>query len=202
MWNRGIGTNRPVCRTLGAGTLLTLALAAACFMLSSNANASCKSLANTRATADRPEARSFQTEPSEQADLDTAEGEDLPITGLWHSIFVSDGQVVDEGFDLWNSDGTEVLNDNSAPQPPNSAGSVCLGIFEKVARRTYKLKHPFWIIDANGDLAGSGVFLERVAVARSGKTYRGSFTIISYDLNGNITDQVTGDIKAERIVVD
>ena len=39
-------------------------------------------------------------------------------------------------------------------------------------------------------------------MAETGNNYSGSFKFITYDLNGKITDQVSGDIKAERITVD
>jgi hypothetical protein len=65
-----------------------------------------------------------------------------------------------------------------------------------------KLKHPFWSFDANGNLAGTGLILEQVTVAKTGNSYSGSFTFITYDLSGNVTAQVTGDMKAERITAD
>ena len=138
-------------------------------------------------------------EPSSAA---AANGEEVSITGLWHVLFLSGGQTFDEGFDVWHEDGTEILNDTAPPQPGNGAGTICLGVFKKLGPRTYKLKHPFWSFDANGILAGQGLILEQVTVSRAGHSYSGSFSFITYDLSGNVTGQVTGDIKAERITVD
>ena len=39
-------------------------------------------------------------------------------------------------------------------------------------------------------------------MADNGNSYSGSFKYITYDLKGTMTDQVSGDIKAERITVD
>lgn len=128
--------------------------------------------------------------------------DDASIVGLWHVYFVANGQPFDEGFDQWHSDGTEILNDTAPPQPANGAGTVCLGVYKKVGARTYKLRHPFWIIDGQGNLAGNGVFLEAVTLGKGSKTYGGSFAFITYDLNGNTTFQIAGDIKAQRITVD
>ena len=77
-----------------------------------------------------------------------------------------------------------------------------MNVTRKTEPRTYKLKHPFWSFDANGNLAGTRVFLERAVVAKTGNNYSGSFTFIAYNLNGNITAQVTNDVKAERITPD
>jgi len=124
------------------------------------------------------------------------------MVGLWHTRFLAGGKVYDEGYDVWNSDGTEILNDIAPPQPANGAGTICLGAYKKVGPRTYKLRHPFWSFDANAKLAGTGVIQELVTVAENGNNYSGSFKFITYDLKGKITDQVSGDIKAERITVD
>src|SRR6516164_8310563 len=86
---------------------------------------------------------------SDQSFGDTAGDGNVAITGLWHVKFLAGGQTFDEGFDLWNSDGTEILNDIAPPQPANGSGTICLGVFKTVGPRTYKLRHPFWIFDAN-----------------------------------------------------
>jgi hypothetical protein len=132
----------------------------------------------------------------------TKDQEEVSIVGLWHVFFVSGGQPFDEGFEVFHSDGTEVLNDNASPQPPNSAGSVCLGVYKKIAPATYKLRHPFWNIDANGNLAGSGVILETLTVDEDGDSYHGTFTFDLFNLSGNLILETTGELNAKRITVD
>jgi len=105
------------------------------------------------------------------------------IVGLWHVLFVSQGQPFDEGFDLWNSDGTEILNDTAPPQPANGAGTVCLGVYKKVGPRTYQLKHPFWSFDQTATLVGTGFITETVILDRGGNSYHGTFTFDLYDLS-------------------
>jgi len=122
----------------------------------------------------------------------------LSIVGLWETTFTSDGQVVDQGFDLWNSDGTEVLNDDPAP----ATGNVCLGVYVKSGPATYKLKHPSWTFDANGNLTGTAIIREQVTVEPGGNTYKGTFTIDLYDVPGNHLAQFTGTISAQRMTVD
>src|SRR5436190_1239192 len=63
--------------------------------------------------------------PSAPASADPAAPQtpEPTIVGLWSVQFLAFGQVVDAGFDVWNVDGTEILNDTSAP----STGNVCLG---------------------------------------------------------------------------
>ncbi len=124
------------------------------------------------------------------------------IVGLWHVLFTSDGQPFDEGYDMWLSDGVEILNDTAPPQPANGAGTVCLGVYEKVGPRTYKLKHPFWGFDENSQLAGTGVISETVTVDPGGNSYHGSFKFDVFDLSHNLVFEAKGDLKAERITPD
>ena len=129
-------------------------------------------------------------------------GSSPSIVGLWSVTFSSDGAVFDQGFDQWHSDGTEILNDNVAPAPANSTGNLCVGVYQKTGAASYKLKHPFWIMDANGLLAGSGVYLEQITVAASGNVYSGSFKFQEFDLNGTIIFETSGTLSAQRITAD
>ena len=145
----------------------------------------------------------FETQtPAQEAFPSTKQDDDASIVGFWHVLFVSGGQVFDEGYDQWHSDWTEILNDTAPPQPANGTGTICLGVYKKTGPRTYKSKHPFWSFDATGTLVGTGAILETLNVDRRGNHYTGSFEWITYDLNGNVTSDTKGDLKAERITVD
>jgi hypothetical protein len=125
------------------------------------------------------------------------------IVGLWHLLmFNPDGSVFDEGYDIWHSDGTEILNDTAPPQPANGSGTVCLGVFEKTGPHSYKLRHVFWSFDATGTLVGNGDFLEEVTVDESGSSFSGTCDFKTFDLKGNLTFEQSGDLKAERITPD
>jgi hypothetical protein len=176
-----------------------------CFgLFSASARASCDRVPNARVVIALPEARPLETLALLHHSQSNSGDEDDQgsIVGLWHVLFTSGGQPFDEGYDLWHSDGTEVLNDTAPPQPANGAGTVCLGVYKKTGPRTYKLRHPFWSFDATGTLVGTGVILETVKVDLSGNSYAGSFEFITYDLKGNVTFSATGEIKAERITAD
>jgi hypothetical protein len=54
------------------------------------------------------------------------------IVGLWYLQFISGGFVVDQAFDVWHSDGAEVLNDFTDPIEDN----VCLVFGPKADRFT------------------------------------------------------------------
>jgi hypothetical protein len=120
------------------------------------------------------------------------------IVGLWLSTFVSGVQIVDQGFDQWNSDGNEVLNDDTAP----ATGNVCLGVFVRSGPSTYKLKHPSWTIDSAGNVTGTAIIREQVTVAPDGKSYSGTFQVNLFDLSNNPMGQIAGTITAHRITVD
>jgi len=124
------------------------------------------------------------------------------IVGLWHVILTSGGQQFDEGFDAWHSDGTEILVDNAPPQPANGAGAVCIGVYKKIGAGTFQLKHVAWIIDANGNLAGSVIIRETVTLDSRANQYHGTFKYDAHDLSGNLLFEATGDLNAERITPD
>lgn len=131
-----------------------------------------------------PEAQSPAQEPS--------------IAGLWSVQFLAGDLVVDQGFDMWLSDGTEILNDMTAP----AAGAVCLGVWTKTTPYTYSLKHPSYIFDAsNVNPIGVVVIRETITLDPSGNSYAGTATIDTYDLKGNPLDHETGAIQGVKVSV-
>ena len=120
------------------------------------------------------------------------------IAGLWSMQIVADGQVVDEGFDMWHPDGTELLNDTSTP----SSGAVCIGIWTKTAPYTYQLKHPSYIFDdANVNLIGLVIIRETITLDPSGNSYTGTLATDAYDLMGNSLGHQEAELRALRIAV-
>jgi hypothetical protein len=117
------------------------------------------------------------------------------IVGLWMVAFLSNGQVVDQGFDAWHGDGTETLNDAVPP----STGNVCLGVWEQTGSLTYKLKHLSWNYDANGNTIGVVIIGELITLDRDGKNYHGTTTIDVYDLNKNLLFHDAGEVTGRRI---
>lgn len=183
--------------------MLCLTIVAGCALFSANAKGACDRPGKASSAAALMEKRPFQILGlSQPAQTNLEDDDNDSIVGLWHVKFLSGGQLFDEGFDQFHSDGTEILNDTAPPQPANGAGTVCLGVFKKTGPSTYKLQHPFWIFDANGILAGTGVFLEEIVVDKEGKTFSGTFSFFTYDLSGAVTSQATGDLRGERITVD
>jgi len=196
--SQGLGTAWGGRRT---AAIAAIALVAGCTLFSASAKASCGSSKGPKLMIVLPEAQLFQargaTQPSSQ---DQPKGDvNAPIAGLWHVNFVSNGQLYDEGFDQFHSDGTEILNDDGVPP---AEGNVCLGVFKRVGHRTYQLKHPAFVWDANGVLIGTLVIRETITLDLGGNSYRGSFVFAFYDLNGNLTDEVRGDLTGKRITAD
>ncbi len=118
------------------------------------------------------------------------------ITGLWQITFYSGPYVVDAGFDVWHSDGTEMLNDT----PPPATGNVCVGVWQQATNTTYRLKHPSWTFDNNGNLTGTAVIRETVTISSSKNSFSGPYTIDFYDNSGHSTGHYTGTVQATRIV--
>lgn len=147
-----------------------------------------------RAALPMIEERTLEQEPGAQIRLDPT------IVGLWDVKFIFEGQVVDEGFDQYHSDGTEILNDT----PPPATGNVCLGVYVKTGARTLKLKHPSWIFDpTNTIVIGRATILEQITVDRGGRAFKGTFTIQFRDLAGNeLAPDFSGQLRGDRITPD
>ena len=120
------------------------------------------------------------------------------MAGLWDVVFTSGGQLYDEGFDQYHSDGTEIMVDITPP----AGGNVCLGVWTKTGTKTYQLRHPFWIFDLSGNLIGRGLLSEQMTLNDRGDAYTGSFTFAFRDLNGHPISgmpDVSGSLNATRI---
>jgi hypothetical protein len=119
------------------------------------------------------------------------------FVGLWDSKVISGGQVIDEGFDAFHSDGTEILVDQSNPITDN----VCLGVWEQTGPLTIKLKHPSWYFDTNGNLLGVVIIHETLTLDPDCDTYHGTSTEDVYDTKGNKLGTYEAQITAKRITV-
>jgi hypothetical protein len=143
-----------------------------------------------------------------------------PITGLYEvTLTTPDGTVVDHGYSVWQSDGTEIMNSGR----PAGDTNFCLGTWAQTGLRTYTLNHYtlswFQSVSATPDpgtpplpglysvnniFAGPGNIHETVTLARDGKSFSGSFTITQYDTSGNVVPgfPITGNVSAARLTID
>jgi hypothetical protein len=175
-------------------------------LLSNNARAACRVPPGPQIDLVLPpqllEHAPAQQTPGAASDS-SAHGRRPLITGLWFVTFYSNGVAFDQGFDVWHSDGTEILNDNGPPEPPWSTGAFCMGVWKFIGHNTYKLKHLGWNFDGNGNLSATVVLLQTVTVDADGDSYRGSLVLDLYDpVSGKLMSETTGEVKAYRIRVD
>jgi hypothetical protein len=132
------------------------------------------------------------------------------VVGFWHVKFIAstpDGPAeIDAGYSQWHSDGTEIMN--SGGRAPIT-GDFCLGVWERVGYRTYKLNHfaAGWDPTATSATAPYGAILgpaqiqEEITVTPDGDHFSGTFTIDQYDESGNLKGHVGGKITGVRITV-
>jgi hypothetical protein len=117
------------------------------------------------------------------------------IVGLWKLTILVNRQPVDQAFEVFHSDGTEELID----QTPPSMGNVCLGVWEETGLRVYVLTHPAWLFDSTGNLTGSAMITATLVLAKDGATFSGSSTEDTFDLKGKQTSHSTANLEAVRI---
>jgi hypothetical protein len=116
------------------------------------------------------------------------------VQGLWQVTYSSGGAVVDMAFEVFHSDGTEMLNDITPP----AEGNVCLGVWVQTDAKTYRLTHPSWVFDANGNLTGTAIFDVTITMG-SADTFSGTYTLTYYDTHGTKGSVYTGTMTATRV---
>ncbi len=135
-------------------------------------------------------------------DADTAPvAHDVPnptIVGLWQIEYLAEGQVVDQGYESWHDDGTETLVDTAPPATDN----VCIGTWSQTGSLTFRLKHPSWTFDMNGNLTGTAIIRNVLNLDRSGDKYTGTFTVDIFDVDGQHVDHFEGQVVGTRIKPD
>ena len=119
------------------------------------------------------------------------------VVGLWKvTYYDGQGNVVDVAFEVWHSDFTEILNDYTPP----AEGNVCLGTFAPAGIRSYRLTHPAWLFDSNGNLTGNEILHVSVTLDRTSSTMTGTYSIDFFDPAGNPQGSFTGGtLKGTRI---
>ena len=81
---------------------------------------------------------------------------------------------IQDAFQQWNAGGTEIHNPNVDPRQ----GNVCLGVWQRVAPRTFKLTHRIWAWDTHGGFQGT-LHLEALTLGDGGSTFSGRSRSIS-----------------------
>jgi hypothetical protein len=117
------------------------------------------------------------------------------IVGLWDVKGYVQGQFVGEIFDMWGADGTEVEVDASNPL----YGNVCNGVYIQTGTLLYRLTHPSWNFDGNGNLIGTVIIRELITLDPKGDRYTGVVTYDVFDLNGRLVSHNEGNLVATRV---
>lgn len=140
-----------------------------------------------------------------------ASGKSPSIVGMWsfqfismgnttHNPSIADGTQLNWGYNQFHSDETEILNAGArSPAQQN----FCLGVWQKTGDFTYQVNHFALNYNATtGALLGKIIVVEMVTVSPGGTAFSGTFVETVFDTTGKQTDQLTGQVKAQRITVD
>jgi hypothetical protein len=180
------------------GLLSSAVLAAASLVFTAAPASACTTSPGAKPKVATPLSASVATMAlAQSASVTASKRQSNGFVGLWDTKVISGGQVVDEGFDAFHSDGTEILVDESNPITDN----VCLGIWEQAGPSTIKLKHPSWYFDTNGNLLGVVIIYETLKLDPDGDSYHGTSVEDVYDTQGNKIGHYEAQIQANRITV-
>jgi len=116
------------------------------------------------------------------------------IVGTWHVAYITEGAPGGEAFIQWHSDGTEWENINFPP----INGNICMGSWKVIDAHHVSRNHFGWLYD-NGALTGYFNETETDTLSHDFNSYSGFNELKMYDLNGNMTADLTGTSSATRI---
>jgi hypothetical protein len=122
------------------------------------------------------------------------------IVGFWHFKQMSGINVFDAGYEQWHSDGTEIFN--SGARPPDT-GNFCLGVWQQVGVRHYKLNHRAigWVPGGTTP-AYVAAIAEDVTLSPSGNSFSGTYSVKAYDLTGHLLQVISsGKVTATRVSI-
>jgi hypothetical protein len=123
---------------------------------------------------------------------------------------------LDEGFSVWHSDGTEILNSGRDP----STGNFCLGAWKQTGRFSFKLSHYAlnWTgltVDAKGNvvldpktkeplnvLLGPASIREDIKVDPGKNNFEGMFALENFDQTGKSLIILRGKVTGVRLTAD
>jgi hypothetical protein len=172
--------------TLAVASLLTTAPASGCAV---SAAAKAKS---TMSIAPGAAALSLENAPQTSSSKPKAQA----FVGLWDVKLYSQGQLFDEGFDTFHSDGTEILITQDNPITEN----VCPGVWEQTGPATIKVKHPSWYFDNSGNLLGTVIIYETLTLDCD-DSFHGTSVEVVYDIHGNKIATDEAQLTGKRIKV-
>lgn len=193
-------------RKISRTSILAFTGLVSALLLGLNANAECGFVRPSALSSNTFQLR--MTQPSLLTAAFDADGRDSQPTmvGLWKEHWISegsegipDGTEVDTAYSQWHSDGTEM--GVSGLRPPIT-GDVCLGVWEKVGPRSYKLNHFGVSYDSSGlNLVGLAIIRQNLTLNSKGDEISGTFTIDQYDESGNVLAHVQGTVSGTRVTI-
>jgi len=139
---------------------------------------------------------------------DDRDRRDPAIVGMWRfELLAPNNALVDDGYAQWQSDGTEIQN-SGVHAPPTS--NFCLGVWERVGYRTYKLNHFPLGWDAAGQASAVEIQLTETVKLTDDDHMVGTFTLNVHpwdstkglDVSGPAVQTVTGTVTAQRVTID
>lgn len=117
------------------------------------------------------------------------------IVGLWKDAWIVGGQLAFYSIAAWHSDGTEFDNVDLTP----IGGNICQGVWESKGIGKVLEHHLGWWFDESGNPSGYFTIEQNLKLDHQGLNYSGPFDLKYYDNDGNLVNEVTGEMQAERL---
>src|SRR5689334_9920878 len=99
-----------------------------------------------------------------------------PVVGFWKVKLtakdtpgIPDGTVLDDGFQQWHSDGTEIMNSSRVP----ATGNFCMGVWKKTGTSKYRLNHFGLSWDLSNTYIGPANIRSNIVLSNDGNRFSG-----------------------------
>jgi hypothetical protein len=117
---------------------------------------------------------------------------------MWKVTFSSGGAAVDQAFEVFHSDGTELMVDTAPP----ATGNVCTGVWARIDGVNFKLNHPSWTFDDKCNVTGTAIIKVNILLDTNSNNFTGTFTVDILNNAGSPLQHLTGTVAAQRINID
>jgi hypothetical protein len=192
-------------------TTVALAILMVGTLFTATANAGCGNIGKAGATLHRQSGQGSDLFQAGSLLMVSASDNDR-IVGMWHVTFTAQGNdgrppdntPIDNALVVWHSDKTEIMNSARPPQD----GDICMGVWEKTGKSSYKLNHIAWLANDTmnapsgiGNPTGPVQIVENIILSPDGNHYAGRFVLDAYDMSNMRIAHILGVIAATRITV-
>lgn len=124
------------------------------------------------------------------------------FVGSWRLTITAPGGPSSQSLGTLLADGTFIESDEPvSPGSPVDVTSAGHGLWEQTGASTAEVTFVELSTDLKGNFLGTATINARLTLGADGNSFSGPFTVTAADPSGKVVAQVSGTVKATRIVL-